>query len=156
MDSELTIRAATQADLPAIQRIEELSFSTPWSETNFRHYLDAPAFFVAERRQTIAGYVFGDQPPQFDSAAGHIKNFAVAPDDRNKGIGTRLLTRALVALSVAGAQTVTLEVRRSNTDAQRLYRRVGFSLAGVDPDYYANGEDAIIMVWQLSAIPDEL
>lgn len=155
MDAELTIRAATQADLPAIQHIEQLSFSSPWSETNFQHHLDAPAFFVAERHQNVLGYVLGDQPPQFGDAAGHIKNFAVAPDNRNQGIGTRLLTRALVALSVAGAQTVSLEVRRSNTGAQRLYRRIGFSTAGVDQDYYPDGEDAVVMVWRITSLPDQ-
>lgn len=154
MDPELTIRAATQADLPAVQRIEQVSFSLPWSEASFQQHLDSPAFLVAERDKEILGYVLGDQPPQFGQAAGHIKNFAVAPAARNQGIGTQLLTRALVALSIAGAQTVSLEVRRGNAGARRLYQRVGFQTAGVEPEYYDDGEDAVIMVWRVSSIQD--
>jgi ribosomal-protein-alanine N-acetyltransferase len=45
-----------------------------------------------------------------------------------------------------GADALTLEVRASNTSAQALYRRFGFSAAGVRKGYYAdNGEDAIVM-----------
>jgi ribosomal-protein-alanine N-acetyltransferase len=41
-------------------------------------------------------------------------------------------------------------VRRSNRDARRFYRRLGFSAMGVRPGYYAdNGEDAIEMALEL-------
>jgi ribosomal-protein-alanine N-acetyltransferase len=45
---------------------------------------------------------------------------------------------------------VTLEVRRSNTAAQRLYRRFAFRAVGVRPNYYAEDqEDAIVMLLEL-------
>ena len=46
---------------------------------------------------------------------------------------------------------VTLEVRRSNAAALRLYRRFGFRAVGVRPNYYAEDqEDAIVMLLDLA------
>jgi ribosomal-protein-alanine N-acetyltransferase len=45
-----------------------------------------------------------------------------------------------------GARSATLEVRRSNEDARRLYERFGFASAGVRRAYYSNPvEDALVM-----------
>jgi RimJ/RimL family protein N-acetyltransferase len=45
-----------------------------------------------------------------------------------------------------GARVATLDVRVSNEDAQRLYARLGFAVAGRRVRYYEeSGEDAIIM-----------
>jgi ribosomal-protein-alanine N-acetyltransferase len=46
---------------------------------------------------------------------------------------------------------VTLEVRRSNGDATRLYRRFGFRAVGVRHGYYSEDqEDAIVMLLDLA------
>ena len=74
----------------------------------------------------------------------HVMNIAVDPDRRRRGIGTALIAALLE--QVGPDAQVTLEVRRSNGGAQRLYERFGFRSAGVRPRYYAdNGEDAVIM-----------
>lgn len=53
-------------------------------------------------------------------------------------------------MTIAGATVVKLEVRVSNDPAIRLYRSVGFESARRIPGYYGNGEDAYIMVLDLS------
>jgi ribosomal-protein-alanine N-acetyltransferase len=40
---------------------------------------------------------------------------------------------------------MTLEVRNTNTSAQKLYQRFGFVPAGVRKKYYENRDDAIVM-----------
>ena len=40
---------------------------------------------------------------------------------------------------------MTLEVRHTNTTAQKLYERFGFVPAGVRKKYYENRDDAIVM-----------
>ena len=46
---------------------------------------------------------------------------------------------------------MTLEVRRSNAAALRLYRRFAFRPVGVRPNYYAEDqEDAIVMLLDLA------
>ena len=52
-----------------------------------------------------------------------------------------------------GARHLTLEVRATNTDAQLLYERFGFSPVGKRKGYY-RGEDAIVM-WALDVDAEE-
>jgi ribosomal-protein-alanine N-acetyltransferase len=47
---------------------------------------------------------------------------------------------------VAGASAVQLEVRASNLAARAFYRRCGYQDVFTMPGYYANGEDAHMMM----------
>jgi ribosomal-protein-alanine N-acetyltransferase len=76
----------------------------------------------------------------------HIVAIATHPEYRRRGIGERLLSRALELAREREARAVTLEVRVSNLPAQRLYEKFGFRRVGVRRRYYTDtGEDAIIM-----------
>jgi ribosomal-protein-alanine N-acetyltransferase len=76
----------------------------------------------------------------------HIINIAVREGHRSKGIGELLLIASIDLASQLKASIVTLEVRSSNTVAQNLYVKYGFSKMGVRRGYYTdNREDAFIM-----------
>lgn len=76
----------------------------------------------------------------------HITAIAVDPAQRGKGIGELLLNALIDQAYDLGAKQITLEVRVSNTIAQRLYLKYGFQAAGTRRRYYTdNGEDALIM-----------
>ena len=75
----------------------------------------------------------------------HVMTVAVAPDAQRGGVGTAVVHGLLAEAVAAGMTAATLEVRRSNRSARRLYRRVGFREDGVRPRYYPDGEDAVIM-----------
>ena len=76
----------------------------------------------------------------------HIVTVAVEEAARRRGIGEMLVARAIELARERGAETVTLEVRVSNTGAQALYEKYGFARAGIRKRYYTdNGEDALIM-----------
>ena len=63
----------------------------------------------------------------------------VAPDDP-------LVLGAVDALTEKGSHSLMLEVRVSNTPAQKLYESLGFSQVGRRPKYYVNPrEDALIL-----------
>jgi ribosomal-protein-alanine acetyltransferase len=73
----------------------------------------------------------------------HVNNLAVLPAYRRRGIGTSLLLSVLKEGARLGARRATLEVRRSNEVARRLYERFGFGATGVRRAYYTNPvEDA--------------
>lgn len=77
---------------------------------------------------------------------GHITTIAVAPAHRRQGVGELLLNGLIDHAIELGAESLTLEVRLSNTAAQRLYLKYGFHPAGKRPRYYTdNSEDALIM-----------
>jgi len=86
--------------------------------------------------------------------AWHVMNVAVAPEYRRRGIATTLLERAFDVTAADPRRGYTLEVRMSNTDAIRLYERLGFEHRGIRSGYYTdNREDALIM-WR-EPPPDE-
>lgn len=146
------VRPAVATDLPVVEWIERTSFTEPWPSGAFRQYLDATVFFVYEHpRGPIAGFIIGDSLGPQSGGVGHIKDFAVAPQYRRQGVGRKLLGRALATFATRGLQTVTLEVRASNTAAQRLYQEFGFEMVRREAGYYRDGEDAFVMVADLGA-----
>ncbi len=60
---------------------------------------------------------------------GHVTQICVVPALKGKGLGYELLRRSLLALAEARCRKVSLTVTRANTDAVRLYERVGFETA---------------------------
>ena len=46
-----------------------------------------------------------------------------------------------------GARRATLEVRRSNTAAKKLYERLGFETVGVRRNYYSTPVEDALVLW---------
>ncbi|APX97445.1 ribosomal protein S18-alanine N-acetyltransferase [Natronorubrum daqingense] len=148
-DEGFSIRPAERADLLAIARIENESFAQPWPYDAFERFLGSPGFLVALEGGAVAGYIVADLTDGFGRQLGHVKDIAVHPDNRKTGVGSALLSRALAVLAARGADSVKLEVRRSNERAKRLYRQFGFEALRTVPEYYRDGEDAIVMIHKL-------
>ena len=151
---EVTVRPAERADLLAINRIEQASFPQPWPYRAFEGFLGQDGFLVAvEDRGTgpgqICGYVIADVVTEFGRTSGHVKDLAVAPDWRGRGVGTQLLDRGLAVLAAGGARLAKLEVRVGNEAARGLYTAFGFSPNRLVPGYYDDGEDALVLVADL-------
>jgi ribosomal protein S18 acetylase RimI-like enzyme len=58
--------------------------------------------------------------------AGHITQICVAPSAKGKGAGYEMLRHSLQVLARSGAKKVSLTVTARNTDAVKLYLRMGF------------------------------
>lgn len=152
----VSFRRAERADLLEIARIERESFPQPWPFHAFEDFLGEPGFLVAVADRTgdigaapVIGYVVADTVPGGKRPVGHVKDLAVRAGWRERGIGTRLVERALAVLVATGAPQAKLEVRRSNDGAISLYQRFGFELHHVIPRYYEDGEDALVLVARL-------
>ncbi|WP_254864561.1 ribosomal protein S18-alanine N-acetyltransferase [Halovivax gelatinilyticus] len=146
----VTIRRAERADVLAVVHIESASFDEPWPANAFEAFLGEPGFVVAvDPDGPIVGYAVADVTATHGGPLGHLKDIAVHPDRRGEGIATALLERVLFVLYRGGAGTVKLEVRESNEPAISLYRRFGFESLRRTEGYYADGEDAIVMIRDL-------
>ena len=76
----------------------------------------------------------------------HITTIGVREAYRRQGIGELLLISVIELALMRHSQVVTLEVRATNSAAQALYEKYGFTKAGVRRGYYTdNREDALIM-----------
>ncbi len=138
----LTIRPLGFGDLPRVMAAERRTFTSPWSLAMFVLELSKPSgiCLAAEVDGELAGYTICSR---YDTV-WHVMNVAVDPRQRRRGIATALLNRLLER--VAPDSQLTLEVRKSNDGAIKLYEQFGFKAAGLRRRYYQdNGEDAVIM-----------
>lgn len=102
-------------------------------------------------RQFIPGYV----GMWFMAGEAHITAIAVKEEYRGCGIGELLLMGSVELATLRKAKEVTLEVRVTNDLAQSLYKKYGFSVAGVRKRYYTdNNEDAYIMTTEAIQSPE--
>jgi [ribosomal protein S18]-alanine N-acetyltransferase len=131
-------------DVKEVARIEELSFSDPWSETSFASTINSPYAYAiaAKREESVIGYLVGYVQKEYFQ----IANIAVSPHFRRRGIGRELLFKALEEATRRGCTYAFLEVRPSNVDAIRLYEEMGFQAIGRRHGYYRTPpEDALVM-----------
>jgi len=145
---EITIRRARAGDIDRITLIEQESFLDPWKAAVFAEALSffPESFFVATVGGEVVGFVLGGLEDTGEEIYGHICNLAVTPAWRKRGIGRRLVERVEQQFAVDLAPGVQLEVRASNRPAQQFYRRLGYRPVLRFAGYYANGEDAIVMM----------
>ena len=87
----------------------------------------------------------------------HIVSIGVRNEYQGQGISDLLLLGAIDHAIETGAETITLEVRRSNLKARNLYKKHGLTQRGVRKAYYSGDrEDAIIMTSEPIQMPDFL
>jgi ribosomal-protein-alanine N-acetyltransferase len=80
----------------------------------------------------------------------HIMTIGVRKNHRRKGIGQLMLEAAIQLARSCDAFAITLEARRSNTEALSLYAKYGFTERGIRKNYYdETHEDAVIMTKEL-------
>ncbi|TMQ70594.1 MAG: tRNA (adenosine(37)-N6)-threonylcarbamoyltransferase complex dimerization subunit type 1 TsaB [Candidatus Eisenbacteria bacterium] len=145
----ITIRPMRDEDLPGIVAVERLVFSDPWPESFFRGELSERLVHarVAEREGRLAGYAVA----WLGVGSGHLANLAVTPDQRRRGVARALLADLFEEAGRRGVESLTLEVRASNFEAQGLYFAHGFRLAGLRRAYYRDtGEDALVLERRLT------
>jgi len=134
------------ARVPEIMVLEQRIYPFPWTTGNFEDALRSgySAWTLVTPSQTIIAYAVAMMA--VDEA--HLLNLAVDPDFQRRGHGWRTLDWMARTLREYGAQSLLLEVRTSNLDAQRLYRQYGFVPIGTRRGYYParwGREDAIVM-----------
>jgi ribosomal-protein-alanine N-acetyltransferase len=141
----------TAADTEAVLVLERMIFAAPWTPGMFLDELSAPgrSYLLAEQDGEVVGYggvmvVDGD---------AHIMTIAVVPEQRRRGLATRLMLALIDEALRSGAAHLTLEMRVSNDSARALYEKFGFAPVGVRPRYYGD-EDALVM-WALDADSEE-
>jgi ribosomal-protein-alanine N-acetyltransferase len=152
----LVLAPLSVADLDEVAVIENVSFTAPWPTSAYTTELTTNrlARYVGARiNGTLVG--FGGIWLMVDEA--HVTTMAVLPPNRRTGVATALLLELLQEARRGGARVATLDVRVSNSDAQRLYRAFGFAEVGRRIRYYDdNGEDALVMTTAELESPTQL
>lgn len=139
--------------LESVAALEQRIFGpTAWTLEQFYAELAADRWLRAAiqrepaSEETVVGYV----DVACSGRDSDLMTIAVAPEQRGRGLGGRLLDLGLRAAASAGADRMLLEVRSDNP-AEGLYRRRGFERLDVRRDYYGRGVDALVMRRRLAA-----
>jgi len=69
---------------------------------------------------------------------GRILTLDILPEARRLGIGTKLMLACEQRLRSSGCCDVSLETAVDNEPALRLYRKLGYEVLGILPEYYAS------------------
>lgn len=133
--------------IDTLMAIDAESFLRPWTRSMYE-----AAFDTAVTRVHVLG-PHGGPPVAYCSAwllpgELHINNLAVIPAWRRQGLARQLLQAVLAAAEAEGAPRATLEVRRSNLAAIRLYEGLGFKVSAVRPDYYLEPVEDALVLWR--------
>ena len=140
-------RAELARDLDGILAVDAATFDRPWTRAMYEWewtHSDVARFYVARSAGAVVAYCAGWII--FDEL--HVNNLAVDPPWRRRGVASALLTFVLEAAAAEGATRATLEVRRSNEPALRLYERFGFAYAGVRTAYYRQPVEDALVLWR--------
>lgn len=135
---------ANASHIKALLELErDVYEETPWEKSAFLHeFMSALphlylCIFTKERLVAFGGIRVFQQD-------GHITNIIVAKQAQSSGLGTIIMEELEGFARNQHCQSLSLEVRKSNLDAQRFYRRLGFVTTIVKPNYYER-EDALEM-----------
>lgn len=148
----MQVELMNKSHIDGIMEIEKDSFAIPWSRASVEKELrnNLAIYAVVKENDKVVGY--GGMWHVVNE--GHVTNIAVHKDYRRKGIGNIIVNKLIEIAEEKEMIGLTLEVRKSNVPALELYRKNGFKLEGIRPEYYEdNKEDAYIM-WKY-LIPEE-
>jgi [ribosomal protein S18]-alanine N-acetyltransferase len=143
-------RLSSDEDLDAVVALETASFTNPWTREMLARELEQPTsarvYVLRLPGVPVAAFcscwVIGDEL--------HVNTIAVEEGRRRHGLGRSLMLHVLADVAREGVRRATLEVRRSNLPAQRLYERLGFAVAGVRKRYYTHPEEDALILWRVA------
>jgi ribosomal-protein-alanine acetyltransferase len=129
--------------------IEKECFSAPWTEEGFLEFLEnnTSVGVCLTGNGELKAYINGTNVEGYSE----IYNVAVEKESRGKGFGYLLLK--LFEAEVYSPETeISLEVRKSNTPAIRLYEKSGFKKVGERKNFYQSPtEDAYVYIKRTEA-----
>jgi [ribosomal protein S18]-alanine N-acetyltransferase len=144
--STWTIRLAERRDVPDLLSIEVAQFPEPWTRSMLLDEITNLAtrrYTVAVEEKRIVGYL----GVMYVMDELHVNTIGTLPGNEGRGIATALMNEAWGVAKERGVQRATLEVAVSNTRAQELYFRFGFSPVGVRKNYYERTKEDALILW---------
>ena len=137
-----------QEDADGVARVEAACMPVPWSRQSFwEEASHTDAYYLIARDLDKDNLIVAYAGCWVLANEGHITNVAVDPDYQGQGLGRRLMNELTSRVKALGVDSMTLEVRPSNTVAINLYTSLGFRSVGQRPKYYTNPVEAAEIMW---------
>jgi ribosomal-protein-alanine N-acetyltransferase len=146
---EVTVDLMKREDLPEILAIERESFPSPWTEGMFAKEIDsAHSMCLCVRinfgnKSVVGAYIVF----WLVADEAHLHNLAVKKEYRRNGLAFGLMETMKKIAAENKIKSQTLEVRESNNEAIKLYRKCGFVVKGIRPLYYMETKEDALIMW---------
>jgi ribosomal protein S18 acetylase RimI-like enzyme len=138
------IRRFRAEDLSHVVRLVESIFKERYEVSMYMNLFQSwpDGFLVIEQEGRVVAFILGmiSAPRQ-----SRVLLLGVEPAFWGHGLGTQLMWNFMKSATALPADTVTLELRMSNQRAMSFYLRLGFTVTGMIPNYYKDGESAHVM-----------
>ena len=144
----VTIRKMDLSDIPYVYNEELKIFGKSLGEKTLYNevlYNDMSRYFIVLVDDKRAGYV----GCWLTIPNAEILNLFVSEGFRGQKLGTKLMDEVLKVCNDNNIEAITLEVRVSNKYAIKMYEDLGFTVSHKRKEYYANKEDAYLMILKL-------
>ncbi|MDN6195577.1 MAG: ribosomal protein S18-alanine N-acetyltransferase [Atopostipes suicloacalis] len=118
---------------------------SPWSLEQFEGLIafkNVTTLIAEKKGKEIVALVIASKT----NIEADIYMLAVKASEQGKGIGQELLQKLIQEMRANDLETIFLEVRESNSAANKVYQRLGFKQIGRRKNYYSKPkEDALMM-----------
>lgn len=104
------------------------------SATELDAYIDAGQVFVARLGDAVVGHL--QLVDAVHDGQCEIKNMAVEPSHRGRGIGRSLIATAVESARAGGDSTIAVATAAADVGNLRFYQRCGFRLRSVERDAF--------------------
>lgn len=144
----MKFRELTKADMDEVVQLEKQCFASCWGKAELLGEFDLNPFshgWALVDDDEIVAYAFLWET--FEAA--QLARIGVKKSKRKSGLGKTLMNRLIRRAHDAGCEFMRLEVRPSNTAGLALYESLGFTTVSRIPEYYSDGEDALVMIRML-------
>lgn len=144
----ITLREATQADIPELVRLEQLVsgsriYSAMLTEVEWIEALQKEKVFRIESN----GHIVGNLSYEYKNPQHvHISGIVIDPKYQGHGIAKRVLADLITRLSGVHVHRIDLVTHPHNERALSLYEKLGFHIESQVENYYGDGEPRVILV----------
>ncbi|WP_373767343.1 ribosomal protein S18-alanine N-acetyltransferase [Glaesserella sp.] len=144
------IAPVLDSDFDRLFEIEQQAHLVPWAKGTL---LNSQGERYLNLKLSVENRIVAFAICQFVLDEATLFNIAVDPAYQSKGYGKQLLQALIAQLQQKQITTLWLEVRASNTTAQKLYSSLGFNEVTVRKNYYptqdGGRENAVVMALYL-------
>ena len=137
----MRLRLALVEDLPNIIKLEEtFDVGDRASKESYKRLLKSESVWVLENNKTIVGSAI--VLVRANSRTARLYSVTVVENLRGQGLGKKIINEIVDKLKNLNYDKLSLEVKESNFNAQKLYESLGFEFIKSIENYYADSSAA--------------
>lgn len=143
----LKIRRMQEDDIEFIVLQEKEMFGESLGREHFESVLnnDVYRYYVLD----LSGYILGYVGTVLNGEYAQINNFYIVESHQGNGFGKKVIAYVIDKMKELGVKELSLEVRKSNVPAFKVYAHCGFRIGFVRKNYYKDHEDALVLIKKL-------